>query len=372
MSVQAQHGLGDPRIPWVVLLDVEIADPPTAQSLATALQDMAGEAGWQLPGPGAVVIGTRRELLGLLASDSSEVVRIGRHDTGLLLAGRHDALDGLALLEVASRLAGSPLTSSARGVDPSRAGGGRLRALARRAWEVAARPPLRVAACATAAGSGDAFAEITVDSRVRTAELVIAGARAVVAWNAARGQAGDRVAVAVGVSRSDRAPHELADHSGFVRLTGTERLDVDGVRQQLAGAGLQPGGAPGRSVLGAGIALLQRLAAPRLGSTLLVSHLGTVRGPDSLHGLAFYPVTGGGSGLSLGAATVDGRTTITLRGRAARYDDQGLDELLALVVDALPQDVSGATASAEHPAPGDEGQTQHGHHPGHGPTGQRE
>jgi len=74
--------------------------------------------------------------------------------------------------------------------------------------------------------------------------------------------------------------------------------------------------------------------AVRLGSTLLVSHLGDVTTSAAAR-LAFYPVTAGGTGLSLGAVTHDGTTTLTLRGRGSAWDPAGLEALLAAVVDAL-------------------------------------
>ena len=101
---------------------------------------------------------------------------------------------------------------------------------------------------------------------------------------------------------------------------------------------LQPGGrdVAHRPVVAAAGKVAQRLVAPRLGSTLLVSHLGTIDAPEEVSELAFYPVTGGGSGLALGAATTRERTTLTLRARASQHDDEGLQRLLALVVGMLP------------------------------------
>jgi hypothetical protein len=335
------HGLGDPRIPWVVLLDVEAASPPDAPSVSAALDALARETGWPRPSPAAVVTGERRQLLGALSADASEVVRVGLHDGGLVVAARHDALDGLALLAVAGRLLGSDLLSSARGVGDGRRRVGGAGALVARAWEVAARPPARVAAAhSTLEGAApvDAFAEATVEGSPRTADLVHAGARAISAWNAARDVSSRRLSVAVGVSTVGGAAAELADRSAFLRLRGVERLGLDEVRARLADAPLQPGGAgsgAGPAALGGVARLAVRLAAPRLGSTLLVSHLGTLDVPDSVDDIGFYPVTGGGSGLSLGAATARGRTTLTLRGRAATHDDEGQRQLLALVVEAL-------------------------------------
>ena len=51
--------------------------------------------------------------------------------------------------------------------------------------------------------------------------------------------------------------------------------------------------------------------------------------------LAFYPVTAGGTGLSLGAVGHDDTTVLTLRGRASQWDAAGLAGLLGQVVDRL-------------------------------------
>jgi hypothetical protein len=113
-------------------------------------------------------------------------------------------------------------------------------------------------------------------------------------------------------------------------------MSAEQVRTALAAAPVQPGGGSGRrGPMGRALGAAARLAAPRLGSTLLVSHLGTVTADDRLTGAAFYPVTGGGSGLSLGAATVRGTTTLTLRARAAQHDDDALQQLLERVVAQL-------------------------------------
>ena len=70
-----------------------------------------------------------------------------------------------------------------------------------------------------------------------------------------------------------------------------------------------------------------RALAPRLGSTLLVSHLGAVTAPAASE-LAFYPVTAGGTGVSAGLLTHGGGTTLTLRARARQWDEAALGGLL--------------------------------------------
>jgi hypothetical protein len=118
-------------------------------------------------------------------------------------------------------------------------------------------------------------------------------------------------------------------------LRDVERLTLAQVRERLAAAPVQPGGGTDTPAAIAVLARpLLRAAAARLGSTVLVSHLGTVRAGDVAE-IGFYPVSGGGSGLSLGAVTTGSGTTLTLRGRARQHDDAGLQRLLARVVDAL-------------------------------------
>ena len=313
------------------------AAPPEPEALITRLGTIAADAGWARPEHDAVSQGPRRERLGALASHSPHALRVAAAADGLVLAAQHQALDGLSMLAALSRLLGQPVRSAARGVDKAGRPSGGAAALLGRAWEVGARPQAVVAPGRVGRAQGDALASTTVDGEHRTADLVHAGARAVAAWNVRRGATARRISVAVGVSTVGGASQDLADNSAFLRLRDVEQLSLDAVRQELAHAPLQPGGGDvaHRPVVAAAGRLAQRLAAPRLGSTLLVSHLGRVDVPEDVSELAFYPVTGGGSGLSLGAATTRGRTTLTLRARASHHDDEGLQQFLALVAEML-------------------------------------
>jgi hypothetical protein len=77
-----------------------------------------------------------------------------------------------------------------------------------------------------------------------------------------------------------------------------------------------------------------RVLARRLGSTVLVSHLGRVEAA-AVTSAAFYPMAGGGSGLALGAVTVGSTTTLTLRARARQHSSDELGRLLDDVVARL-------------------------------------
>jgi len=310
--VSTRHGLGDPRIPWTILL--------RADGVRSTPDDAA-----------PVHTTTVADQLRRLAGERPDPVAIARVGDTLVIAADHARLDGLSLLAVLERELGVPVRSTAAGV-----GGGRPQrrlstVLWQRAVEVALRPPAVVAGSPGASHPGDAFASARHEGRVSTSRLVVAAAAAIARWNREHGARDRRVSVAVGVSTVGGAEATIGDHSGFLRLTDVEAMSPDQVRRAIASAALQPGGAPA----GAGILrAMTTLLAPRLGSTLLVSHLGEVE-TSGCDDLAFYPVTGGASGVSLGAVGIAGRTTITLRARGADHDEDGLRSLLETVLGEL-------------------------------------
>lgn len=335
-STSTRHGLGDPRIPWVVLLDVGLTvPPPDREALVRELTGLAREAGW--PSPSATAVSGRAPGQGLaqFVADSPDALRVRVDAASIVLASRHDALDGLGMLTALGRLLGAPVRSSARGVAP--AGRARRGVVLQRVAEVALRPQAVVARSTSRAQSGDVFAATSVEGTPRTADLVRAGARAVSRWNRDHARPVRPISVAIGVSTVAGDAGELADRSGYLRLRDAGTMSRSQIKDLIARAPLQPGGGGTRRPPGLAVAteLALRMAAPRLGSTLLVSHLGVLEAPVSVRDAAFYPVTGGGSGLSLGATTLRNHTTLTLRARASRHDDEGLQALLALVVDEL-------------------------------------
>lgn len=298
-----RHGLGDPRIPWTILL--RAGEDPSADRL-------------------------RR-----LAALTPDPVTVDRHGDTVLIAADHARLDGLALLLVLEDLLGTPIRSSAAGVSRDRPNASLSRAAFARARELVLDPPA-VPAPAQPGGAvtADAFATARVEGHVGTAGLVSAGARAVARWNRERGSRPRQVSVAIGVSTVGGADATIGDHSGYLRLTHVETMTRDDVRAAMATAPLQPGGRTPPGPVGRLAGAVAGAMAGRLGSSLLVSHLGRVD-TDACTDLAFYPVTGGASGVSLGAVGIAGHTTITLRARGTRYDEDGLRALLETVLGEL-------------------------------------
>ncbi|MBV9832245.1 MAG: hypothetical protein JOZ82_11690, partial [Marmoricola sp.] len=235
-------------------------------------------------------------------------------------------------------LAAPDLASSATGVG-ERAGRSFAAAVGGRLVEALLRPPAGVAGRPRADGpsAGDVFAARTLARTVRTAELAQAAARAVADHNRAAGARAERIALAVGVSTVGGTELRVGDDSGYLRISGAERLDVPQVQDALRRAPLELGGtARSRaSVRAAGLIRWgSRVLASRVGSTLLVSHLGRVTA-EGLEELRFYPVTATGSQVSLGASTLGGHTTVTLRSRAARHATGDLEELLDAIAASL-------------------------------------
>ena len=288
-----------------------------------------------------MIEGDLEGLLSELAAvpEGTHPVSVGRAREGLVIRAHHALVDGLGLLAALRELTATDVRSKAIGVGerPRRSTGA---AVAGRLLEVVIRPPAGVAPTNSGPTEGDAFAAATLNRSVRTSELVHAGVRAIDAWNVSKGARNRRIAIAVGVSTIGGENLRVGEHSGFFRLTNAERLDLQQFEHALASAPLQIGGTARSATTRRASGLIRwasRAFAPRLGSTLLVSHLGRVES-DPLTQAAFYPLAAGGSGLSLGAVTVSGRTTVSLRAPRSEHRPVGLERLLATIVDRLDQE----------------------------------
>lgn len=335
--------VADPGIGWRILLTATLAEPPDRGQLLDRLTALFVRQGWA--GAAELRTGDDPAELRVQLTEGSAPVTLGLAGPTVVVSAHHAAVDGLGLLRVLSEVTGRPVASRVRGVADRPLRGGPTGAAVRRLAEAALRPPAAIARPPRAGGGGDVFAELSVPGAVRTADLVHAGVRGVLAHNRAAGRRTRRVAVAVGAGRPGPDDERIADRSALLRLTGLERRGRDEIAELLATAPLEP--APvARSAAGArATAWGLRVLSRRLGSTLLVSHLGEVSAAAAT-GLAFHPVTAGGSGVSLGAVTLRGRTTLTLRARAAQWDRPGLHGLLELVAAEV---VSGSSPAEEPP-----------------------
>lgn len=343
----ARRGAVDRRIGWRILLSATLPEAPDPTTLAERLATLARAQAWS-PAPPVRSAATADELRrALVAADPAPLV-VGLAGRELVLSGDHAAMDGLGLLAVLDRLGAGPATSAVRGVGARPPGAGVAATVVRRLGEALVRPPAGVGPGPGTTGTptdtptdtGDALAEAELDGRFRTGALVHAASRAIVAHEARRGRRARRVAVAVGATL-DPAPKDerIRDRSALLRLRDVETLDRAGIDQALRTAPVQTPPAartrgPWSRPLEAVGSIAMQALAPRLGSTLLVSHLGPVTAPH-VERLSIHPVTAGGSGLSLGAVGLDGRTVLTLRARASRWTDDGLEQLLEAVISLL-------------------------------------
>ncbi|NYJ01042.1 hypothetical protein HNR19_001740 [Nocardioides thalensis] len=316
----------DPGIGWRILLTADLPHRPRPDDVADLLAALYRDQGWGAA-PAVTVGGSPDGLRTDLAEARPAPVLVGTAGTSLVISAHHGAADGLGLLRVLEALGPSPVSSDVRRPGARPPGGGRIASVARRLVEVAATPPARLRPASPAGGSGDVMAEATVTGGRRTTEIVVAATAAAVEHERSLGRSGRHVAIAVGVGSPHAPGAPIADRSGLLRVRDAERLDAAAIREAVRSAPLEA--APTR-----GMSVGLRLLAPRLGSTLLVSHLGVVDAP-AVERLAFHPVTAGGSGISLGAVTHRDVTTFTLRARAAVWDADGLERLLEAVVSRL-------------------------------------
>ncbi|MDZ5620569.1 hypothetical protein SFC88_07025 [Nocardioides sp. HM23] len=300
------HWVADPSIGWRILLTATLPDQPQVDdTVRTATSTAELRRALVAPDPQPVVVG------------------VAGHD--LVVSAHHAAVDGLGLLRILGQLGHGPVTSSARGVGDRSAGHGYAGTVVRRLVEAALRPPARIPPQGRGPAAGDVMVEIELPGSFRTGQIVHAAVAALADLGA-----GPHVAVAVGVTRDPDPNGLIEDRSALLRLRDVERLELPEIERALREAPVErpPGTRSGSVNRAAAIAM--RLLARRLGSTLLVSHLGEVTAP-AIDRLVFHPVTAGGTGIALGAVGHGGRTVLTLRARAADWHADGLERVLEAV-----------------------------------------
>ncbi|GAA1451849.1 hypothetical protein GCM10009641_86940 [Mycobacterium cookii] len=324
--------VADPTVAWVIALEAHLREPVDVEQVA------AGLASAGLPGP-VVTADRGPDALQQVLAPRTAAVRAAVSTNRVVLGAQHERCDGLGLLALLEAATGAAATSSARGLGERDVRGSALGSTARRLAEALLSPPAPVAAPAAAGrrDAGEAFARFTVARRLPVAELTHAAVQGVTAHNRAVGGRTTRVAVAIGASRLGGEVPVVGDHSALLRLRGVERLSVPEVRAAIREAAPEPpppGTGDGPSLTGRVATVAMGALSSRLGSTLLVSHLGDVDAPQ-VEELAFYPVTAGGSGVSVGAVGLRGTTVVTLRGRGHRHPSATLEALGRRVHDAL-------------------------------------
>jgi hypothetical protein len=267
----------------------------------------------------------------------SAPVLVGLAGDSLVLVGWHAQVDGLGMLALLSAVTGSTVTSSARGLGNRTERDSVAAGTARRLREALLTPPARVVRSGRAdAGRRDSIVVGVAEGTFSVADLVVAGTAGITAYNDRRGRPTGRVAVAVGASRRPGTAIEAENRSALLRLRDVETLTREDVRSALRATSPEPDPSTAGQLplLGSLMGLGMRVLAPRLGSTLLLSHLGTVSG-DGVHDVRLHPVTAGGSGISLGTADDGVRTALSVRARARDYDADALEEILEGVVAKL-------------------------------------
>jgi hypothetical protein len=343
---------GDPTVSWSILLEARLTEPSDPDQVTDRLSD-AAQRYPHLGEPPAVRLVSPSGWAAVHADfadrpygDSEPLVRVAAGADRLLIATHHGAMDGLGLLSLLGIALGVPIASSARGIGARPAVRGFLTSCVLRLLEALFVPPSRAApSCqdtppASPESIGDALTSVDLPaSRVGSAALTAATARAVRAWNQRHGVTTPRVVAALGASRQpgDTLTPDLC--AAFYRLRVPSGANTATVRRLLDRTAPEPdfpstGSTFARPVI--------QMLTNRLGATFLASNLGVVRTDRSVRSLAFHPVASGRAGIAVGAVTCADTTTVTVRARRTSFDDAAATDILRLVVDGLAQELAGA------------------------------
>lgn len=332
---------GDPDVSWSIVLAVHVPVPLGADNVRARLGDLAREHE-HLGAPTELVRFAedgREAVLAALADDEygdhDPLLRCALSEDGrqLLLGAHHGAVDGLGLLGAAARVSGLPLASNAQGVAADAEPRSFVAGSIRRLWEAVVHPPTRLGA-QRRPDRGDWLRSSSVSGgRAGSDALVLAASSVVRAWNDGEPARGLRTVVAMGLSRRAGTPPPPPD-----RDTAYSRIVVDDVRTRAAAALAVRSTAPEPAFPvtdGGGLGpRAARLLSSRLGSTLLVSNLGLVRGAG-VERLEFWPVPTGPAGCCLGLVSTETETVVTVRARRSWFDGADADRLAGLVADEL-------------------------------------
>jgi len=334
---------GDPDVSWSIVLACTFAVPRERDAVAAAIAVLSS-AHPHLGRPAELRSYSseqEEEVLTAFADtvygDHDPLLRVALSEDGrtLLVAGHHGAVDGLGLLGACSALAGSDLTSSAAGIERGAEPRGFVRASIGRLAEALVRPPVRLAARRESPeATGDWLASREVQAgRTGSGALLMGAVASVRRWNTEarrRRRTAAPVVVAMGLSRRPGTPTPSPDRdTAYVRLVADEVTSAAAATELVRRTVPEPA-FPVTD--GGGLApRLVRLLSGRLGSTLLVSNLGLVRG-EHLLSVRFWPVPAGPAGTAIGLASTARTTNVTVRlrrGWFSRADAATFVELVA-------------------------------------------
>lgn len=329
--------VNDPGIAWRILLTADLEDPPPCQVLRDRLIGVYESQGWG-SAPALLVADDLAALWRRATVDHTAPVVVGVAGRSLVVSAHHSRADGLALLHLLGTLLGTRVASPAVGVAGRRSTGGAARTAAARLLEAVLHPQARLTPRRSrSSGLPDVLVQAEVPGQWRTADVVHAAAQGAAAYLTARGRPARRVSVAVGAGCPDGS-ERIADRAALLRLRDVEQLDRAEVAAALRTSPVQTPPIlslqlPVGRLVDRLVAVALRLLRPALGATLLVSHLGGVEAPG-VDRLVFHPVMAGGSGVAVGSISLAGadRTVVSLRARAADWDEDGLERLLEAIL----------------------------------------
>lgn len=356
---EALHRLsGHPEITAAIALDVALRDAPSVDVVERRVRAAWPRTAGEPPRVEPVSADEHAAEPAGAHSRIEDAVNAGFADTDPLctvfvtpgapgriaVVAHHGVLDGLGLVAVVGAAVDAEIGTSARGIPHVTPGAARLTYGLRRAAEAAFAPPVRVAPQPDGARSGDRLDAIELPPiAAGSAELAVAAVDALAAWNRAHrdnARTARRVMVAVGASRTSDGAPRIGRASAWFRVRVRPGADPADVRRAMAARGPEPAFA-GSVATGWWSGVVARALAPRLGSTLLVSSLGRLRG-EPLRSAAFYPFAHGRSGVAIGCASTAERTTLTIRARASAFSERAARSLLEAVAGALTARAGGA------------------------------
>lgn len=348
---------GDPGCAWSVLLSVRLAAPVSPAGITARL----AEECHRRPELGAPPVVSRAPSADLLHQSFATTpyapkeplvrVAVGNRQANLLIAAHHGAVDAAGLIELLGVALGRPDAGRPAydevnrfGEPPARPSVGTV---ARQVGEALLAPPDRLhrapsaAEAVPAGGAGETLLQAVLPRQaIGTSAAVAAAAGVAAAWNAEHGAGRRRIVAGVEVCRRDGERRRAS----FLRLPVPAGADRRTVRLLMAAQAAEPPLQPGGPAW-----LAARLTAGRLGTTVSVSHLGTL-GAAGILSAAYFPVVSGPAGLAFGVVSTERTTTVTVRARRRDFSTSALSALLDAFTAVLPAPRPVAGASTDAPA----------------------